>query len=154
MRTRGEVGPYVQGDHSGCVKPTIDNKKRLRFSRWASYKNGTFVLMSTEGLTQPEWSPCTGWYNRKEWFFAGQNVTLCDCGQQEWVTPIVNRPFVIKPPLRIESQNKKRKRWLAAAKNREVEVGVRMWTRLKYGNEKQQFRFNPCAHFSRRLSPC
>ena len=68
------------------------------------------------------------WYNKRNrpktegtWgLFAEQNVTLCDCGQQEWVTPIVNRPFVIKPPLRIESRNKKRKRWLAAAKTEKL----------------------------------
>ena len=33
-------------------------KLRLRFSKWASYYNGTFVLMSTEGLKQRDVSPC------------------------------------------------------------------------------------------------
>ena len=36
----------------------LTSKLRLRFDTWASYQNGTFVLMSTVGLTQPEWSPC------------------------------------------------------------------------------------------------
>ena len=34
-------------------------KQMLRFSISSSYKNGTFVLVSTGGLSQPEWSPCT-----------------------------------------------------------------------------------------------
>ena len=34
-------------------------KQRLCFSTWASYINRAFVSMSTGGLTQPEWSPCS-----------------------------------------------------------------------------------------------
>ena len=33
-------------------------KQMLRFSISSSYQNGTFVLMSTGGLSQPEWLPC------------------------------------------------------------------------------------------------
>ena len=48
-------------------------KQRLRFSTWASYQNGTFVLMSTGVLTQPEWSPCTLPFLR---YFLVPGVTL------------------------------------------------------------------------------
>ena len=34
-------------------------EQRLRCSTWATYRNGTFVLMSTGGLNQSDWSPCT-----------------------------------------------------------------------------------------------
>ena len=47
----------VQGDHSGCAKPSIDIKTKVYFSTWASYKNGTFVLMSAGGLNQCDVSP-------------------------------------------------------------------------------------------------
>ena len=50
----------LQGDHSGCAKPHVDTKNILRFCTWASSVNGTFVLMSTGGLTRPEWPPCIG----------------------------------------------------------------------------------------------
>ena len=48
---------HTQGDHSGFVKPPVDTKKMLCLSIISSYQNINFVLMSTGGLTQPEWSP-------------------------------------------------------------------------------------------------
>ena len=39
-------------------------KQRLCFSTWASYWNGTFVLMSTGGWEQHEWSLCN-LYNKQ-----------------------------------------------------------------------------------------
>ena len=37
----------------------LTSKQKFRFIEWASYKTETFVLMSTEGFAQPDWSPCT-----------------------------------------------------------------------------------------------
>ena len=37
----------------------LSQKQKFHFSTWASYYNRTFILMSTAGLTHPEWSPCT-----------------------------------------------------------------------------------------------
>ena len=46
-------------------------KQMLRFSVRSSYYNGTFVLVSTGGLKQLEWSPCT--WNR---IYVGINQTF------------------------------------------------------------------------------
>ena len=43
----------VQGDYSACDKPPVDLTVH-------GPQNGTFVLKSTGGLSQPEWSPCSG----------------------------------------------------------------------------------------------
>ena len=71
----------VQGDHSGCA-----SKQKLRFSTWASYDNGTFVLMSTGGLAEPEWSP---WYLALYTFFFGW----------DWYDIYGTRPKWLESPL-------------------------------------------------------
>ena len=44
----------VQGDHSACAKLPVDFKTKV-----PPGQSGTFVLKSTGGFAQPEWSPCT-----------------------------------------------------------------------------------------------
>ena len=50
----------IQGDHSACTKP-VDFKNKVPL--WPALawlcQSGTFVLMSTGGFAQAEWSPCT-----------------------------------------------------------------------------------------------
>ena len=48
----------LHGDNSGCVKPQVDSKTKVAFKYMGLILKGTCVLMSTGGLTQPEWSPC------------------------------------------------------------------------------------------------
>ena len=38
---------------------TLTSIQKLCYSMRPMYENAHFVLMSTGGLTQPEWSPCT-----------------------------------------------------------------------------------------------
>ena len=50
----------LQGDHSACAKPLVDFKTKVLL--WLGLpwlgQNGTFVLKSTGGFVQAEWSPC------------------------------------------------------------------------------------------------
>ena len=51
----------VHGDHSTCSKPPADFKTEVPF--WPCQalpgQSGTFVLKSTGGFEQVEWSPCS-----------------------------------------------------------------------------------------------
>ena len=49
----------IQGDTSHRSKPSIDFKTKV-----ALFYTKTFVLMSTGGLAQPEWSPCSCRHSR------------------------------------------------------------------------------------------
>ena len=52
-------GEALQGDHSGCVEPPVDIKTNILFQYEAHVlkHNLCFVLASTGGLAQYEWSP-------------------------------------------------------------------------------------------------
>ena len=48
----------LQGDTSGCDEPPIDSKTKVPF--WPDLgQNGTFILKSMGGSSQPDVSPCT-----------------------------------------------------------------------------------------------
>ena len=65
----------------------LTSKQKFCFSIWFSYKNVTFVLQSTGGLAQPEWSPCIYLDNLEElWLEAVLDPALehvCDVGVLE-----------------------------------------------------------------------
>ena len=54
----------IQGDTSGCDEPPVDIKTKVPV--WPGQdrpgQNGTFVLKSTGGSSQPDVSPCTVFY--------------------------------------------------------------------------------------------
>ena len=50
----------LQGDHSACAKPPIDFNTKVPLWLGLAWpgQSGTFVLKSTGGFAQAEWSPC------------------------------------------------------------------------------------------------
>ena len=48
----------LQGDHSACGDPPVDFKTKVPFWPGLAWPSGTFVLKSTGGSPQAEWSPC------------------------------------------------------------------------------------------------
>ena len=46
---------HVQGDTSGCSPGYVDIIRIWK----STYKNSTYVVMSTKPMEQPDWSPCT-----------------------------------------------------------------------------------------------
>ena len=56
-----DVMEQIQSDHSTCSKPPVDFETKVPLwpgPAWPG-QNGTFVLKSTGGFEQVEWSPCS-----------------------------------------------------------------------------------------------
>ena len=48
----------VQGDHSGCVKPSVDIKTKVLFYYEVHVLKRNIYLVATAGWEQAAWSPC------------------------------------------------------------------------------------------------